>query len=58
MGLCSGHGHFVVIRELSLYPQSLLAKLTVEKFRDFTTPWRIVYVGHMYMSGKSSAQAA
>ena len=29
MGLCSGHGHSVVIRELSLYPQSLLAKLTV-----------------------------
>ena len=29
MGLCSGHGNFVVIRELSLYPQSLLAKLTV-----------------------------
>ena len=29
MGLCSGHGHSVVIREVSLYPQSLLAKLTV-----------------------------
>ena len=29
MGLCSGHGHSVVIRELSLYPQSLLAKWTV-----------------------------
>ena len=29
MGLCSGHGDSVVIRELSLYPQSLLAKLTV-----------------------------
>ena len=29
MGLCSGHGNSVVIRELSLYPQSLLAKLTV-----------------------------
>ena len=28
-GLCSGHGNAVVIRELSLYPQSLLAKLTV-----------------------------
>ena len=25
----SGHGNSVVIRELSLYPQSLLAKLTV-----------------------------
>ena len=23
MGLCSGHGNSVVIRELSLYPQSL-----------------------------------
>ena len=29
MGLCSGHGNSVVIRELSLYPQSLLAKVTV-----------------------------
>ena len=29
MGLCSGHGNSVVMRELSLYPQSLLAKLTV-----------------------------
>ena len=29
IGLCSGHGNSVVIRELSLYPQSLLAKLTV-----------------------------
>ena len=29
MGLCSGHGNSVVIRELSLYPQPLLAKLTV-----------------------------
>ena len=29
MGLCSGHGHSVVIRKLPLYPQSLLAKLTV-----------------------------
>ena len=29
MGLCSGHGNSVVIRELSLYPQLLLAKLTV-----------------------------
>ena len=29
MGLCSGHGNSVVIRELSLCPQSLLAKLTV-----------------------------
>ena len=28
MGLCSGHENYVVIRELSLYPQSLLAKLT------------------------------
>ena len=28
-GTCSGHGNSVVIRELSLYPQSLLAKLTV-----------------------------
>ena len=28
-GLCSGHGNAVVIHELSLYPQSLLAKLTV-----------------------------
>ena len=28
-GLCSGHGHSVLIREMSLYPQSLLAKLTV-----------------------------
>ena len=28
MGLCSGHGNSVAIREL-LYPQSLLAKLTV-----------------------------
>ena len=27
--LCSGHGNSVVVRELSLYPQSLLAKLTV-----------------------------
>ena len=30
MGLCSGHGNSVVIRELSLYPQSVLAKLTVQ----------------------------
>ena len=29
MGLCSGHGNSVVIRELSLYQQSLLVKLTV-----------------------------
>ena len=29
MGLCSGHEISVVIRELSLHPQSLLAKLTV-----------------------------
>ena len=29
MVLCSGHENYVVIRELSLYPQSLLAKLTV-----------------------------
>ena len=29
MGLCSGHGNSVVIREFSLCPQSLLAKLTV-----------------------------
>ena len=29
MRLCSGHGNSVVIREWSLYPQSLLAKLTV-----------------------------
>ena len=29
MGLCSGHGNSVVIRELSLYQQLLLAKLTV-----------------------------
>ena len=28
MELCSGHGNSVVIRELSSYPQSLLAKLT------------------------------
>ena len=28
-GLCSGHGNSVVIHEVSLYPQSLLAKLTV-----------------------------
>ena len=32
MGLCSGHGNSVVISELSLYPQSLLAKLTVHRF--------------------------
>ena len=30
MGLCSGHENYVVNRELSLYPQSLLAKLTVQ----------------------------
>ena len=30
MGLCSGHGTSVVIRELSLYPKSLLAKLTLQ----------------------------
>ena len=30
-GLCSGHENAVVIRELSLYPQSLLAKLTVHR---------------------------
>ena len=30
-GLCSGHGNSVVIGELSLYPQSLLAKLTVRE---------------------------
>ena len=29
MGRCSGHENYVVIRELSLYPQSLLAKFTV-----------------------------
>ena len=34
MGLCSGHGNSVVIRELSLYPQSLLAKSTVIYFKD------------------------
>ena len=32
MGLRSGHGTSVVIREVSLYPQSLLAKLTVLLF--------------------------
>ena len=32
MGLCSGHGHSVVIREFLLYPQSLLAKLTVHAY--------------------------
>ena len=32
MGLCSGYGNSVVIRELSLYPQSLLAKLTVHVY--------------------------
>ena len=32
MGLCSGHGSSVVIHELSLYPQSLLAKLTVRGY--------------------------
>ena len=31
MGLCSGRGNSVIIRELLLYPQSLLAKLTVHK---------------------------
>ena len=35
MGLCSGYGNSVVIRELSLYPQSLLAKLTVPHFPDY-----------------------
>ena len=35
MGLCSGHGNSVVnIRELSLYPQSLLAKLTVHENKN------------------------
>ena len=29
MELCSWHGHSVVIRELSFYPQSLLEKLSV-----------------------------
>ena len=37
MGLCSGHGNSVVIRELSLYPQSLLAKLTVHIFLTLYT---------------------
>ena len=37
MGLCSGHGNSVVIRELSLYPQSLLAKLTVQSTSLITT---------------------
>ena len=37
MGLCSGHEHSVVIRELSLYPQSLLAKLTVQSTLLITT---------------------
>ena len=31
MRFCSGHGNSAVLRELSLYPQSLLAKLTVDK---------------------------
>ena len=35
MGLCSGHENYVVIRELSLYPQSLLAKLTVCLFMSW-----------------------
>ena len=34
MGLCSGHRNSVVIRELSLYPQSLLAKLSVMRLRN------------------------
>ena len=38
MGLCSGHGNSVVIRELSLYPQSLLAKLTVHFFVAVARP--------------------
>ena len=33
MGLCSEHDNYVVIRELSLYPQSLIAKLTVHVFQ-------------------------
>ena len=37
MGLCSGHGHSVVIRELSLYPKSLIAKLTVAD--QFVVAW-------------------
>ena len=36
MGLCSGHENSVVIRELSLYPQSLFAKLTVLDCVDCT----------------------
>ena len=40
MGLCSGHGNSVVIRELSLYPQSLLAKLTVVHVHSY-----LVYPG-------------
>ena len=33
-GLCSAHGNAVVIRELSLYPQSLLAELTVLQYHN------------------------
>ena len=37
MGLCSGHGNSVVIRELSLHPQSLLAKLTVYRYVPYNS---------------------
>ena len=33
MGLCPEHENYVVIRELSLYPQSLIAKLTVHVYQ-------------------------
>ena len=39
MRLCAGHENSVVIRELSLYPQSLLAKLTVVQIRMYSAPW-------------------
>ena len=52
MELCSGHGNSVVIRELSLYPQSLLAKLTVAYSSTDTT--RGVGLEYMYMSEGSA----
>ena len=46
MGLCSGHGNFAVIHELWLYPQSLLAKLSVfQASRMYATTMHVAMPG-------------
>ena len=52
MGLCSGHGNSVVIRESSLYSQSLLAKLAVYRTQ------RLKKANCYGMAGKSASSGS